>query len=1535
VKRFLNLLAFIFTSHLLQAQTQTISENVPFSTTNQSMWGTGGGFNLNINQEIFRFNPTVNFNSGNSGIVNVGGFDFGVGLALDFWMDIGSNFKIEGLTLGTVDVNYPIQVNFDVPAIGTFDKGDTIIIATSYTIDPAGEMETVYPSGGRTSLDLHFGFGINAALTLCAFGCATIPIIPNLELPVQTIDIFALETQPNVSATYPCTMFPCGSGIPCIPDICTTNITPVAIPDNGLGILGEFNLPHVVTVSTNDQANQCITATGQDSYITIGIEIFDFLSNFASRIPPPAGPLIAAVLGNLEGSFPLGFGAEISWTIFSASINVVNTNKQDFKFCPKIASEFNLSSPTNFYVTDASNAIVNSGYDTIINFELGNNIHLHYPCAYEFLNIAPKYEIKNTNNFSNHTYDVISFNFMMSALAFSFTLPDIEIIPELCIDAYCFNFCYPNPSWDDILNISCQFVCTPEICTPALVFDGINESFGPLWEDSIPLGELPEITYFDDSWSLQGFTPVTGTPFQITPRDFSASMTTTNVPCRGDSSGFATVNLTNGSAPFTYAWDNLQTQTSMNNSATMGGLDAGPHYVLVTNRGGCNALGNITLSEPASYLNIPFSLVNDVSCYGGSDGQIGVYPSGGTGAYTYQWTPNVSTTDSAFNLPVGNYLVKVIDANGCDTVKEIIIEQPYALSLTANTHDITCFGVANGSIDLNIAGGSPPFNFSWSNGAISEDIDSINVGSYTVTVTDSKNCVATMTINILGPPSPVGIASNTINAVKCKDGSDGKIFITSLGGTTPYQYQWTNGSNIVLSSSVDSVTNIPSGNYQVLVTDALGCTTVQQYVVNEPSQAIQVVSTITNVSCYGGNDGAITNTVSGGTPGYSALWLSGQNNVSINTLIAGVYNYQILDANNCIVIDSITITEPNQVLTTQYTSIEPLCYGQSNGSISSNTFGGSPPYSYQWQGLGNTNMINNIPSGNYTLTVTDDKQCVNTINITIGEPTLLSSSALSTSVTCFNGNNGGITPYIFQWVNQDSIILNNQSEDITNLEAGNYYLLVTDSNGCIHQSTHIINQPVNALSTALNSTNINCTGNSTGAISSNVIGGTAPYTYQWNNGSTNSSLNNLNAGIYSIIVTDSQLCVDSANIILTEPSNMLMASVTASNVKCYGANDGIAEVEIFGGVPPYQINWSNGVNTTINPSLTPGIYDATITDANGCIANTGIVITEPTNPLSITFIVDSVNCYGGNDGRVSINIAGGSMPYEISWGQSLILMNNINNDTTISNLIAANYIARVIDGNYCIISENIKVNEPLPFSFSATQKPVTCHGGNDGSINIIYAGGIPPYQILWSDSSAQELNDSLIAGYYNVKITDAQQCVFQSNFVQVTEPDTIEVNFVLTATSCTEAKDGEIHLEGKGGVGQLLFEWSTGALGADILELPSGEYVVKTTDANSCSIHTNITLPINPETCFKFANSFTPNGDGKNDTWMIRGIENYPEATVSILNQWGSVVFESFGYKIPWDGTYQGKVLPSATYYYIIKLNKDEPGLTGGITILR
>ncbi len=1545
MQKFLLIVLISLLPRYVIAQTQTLTEIVPFSTDSQSMWGTGGGFSLNVNQEIFRLNPSVNFDTGNDGITNVGGYDFGVGMAVDFWLDVGSNFKIEGLTLGEVDVNYPIQVQFDIPAPGTFDKGDTITINTDYTIEPAGNLVTRYPSGGRTSLDLHFGFGLDVALTFCAFGCVTIPIIPNLQLPVQTIDIFALETQPSVSATYPCVMFPCGGGIPCVPDICTTNITPVSVPDNGLGIIGEFDIPYVETTSTNDISTQCINATGNDAYMTIGLNIFSFLSNFASRIPPPAGPAIAAVLGNLSNSFSLPFGASLEYTIFAAQFNVVNTNNQDFSFCPQIASEFNLANPVNYFVTDPANgnSILSSGFGNLINFDLGNQIHLQYPCNYEFMDIAPEYSIKNTNNFSNHTYDIISFNFAMQALMFNFSMPDIEIIPEICFPEICFPLCYPNPSWDDPFNWDCDNVCTPAFCTPALVFPGFDIGFGPLLDETIPLGSLPEITYFDESWSLHGFTPVVGTPFQLIPRDFSASMTAVDVPCRGDASATATVTLTNGSAPFTYAWDNLQTQQSSSNTASMSGLNAGPHFVLVTNRGGCTALGEITINEPSSYLDISQTIVSDVSCFGGNDGQIGVIAQGGTGSYSYAWSPSVSNTDSAINVAAGSYMVTVSDGNGCDTTRVIIVDEPYPLNLSYVAQAVSCLGGSNGSIDLTIAGGSPPFNIQWSSGQQTEDLFAIPAGTYSVTVTDAKNCSATLSIVIGSPTSSISIALDSIHDVSCKYGSDGSIAITANGGSLPYQYEWTNANNIVMASASSLLNNALAGSYQIKVIDSLGCFANEQYTIAEPILELQQSKLLGDVSCHGGNDGFINQTISGGTPGYSYNWSNGANSQDLNSLAAGGYAITITDANGCSIMDSLIINEPPSPLNSINSIQDVLCAGGNTGSINILATGGTAPYDYLWQNGNTTNQINNLVAGNYGVTVTDAKLCVLALNLSVSEPQPLSLTSLVSPVLCFGGNNGsvdvstsgGTGPYTYQWSDADSVILSSSNEDQNNLIAGNYLIVATDAHQCQSNSSINIPQPNAPLGITLTSNNINCFGASTGNINSLITGGTPPYNFTWSNAATLLNQNNLPAGQYTISVTDTNLCSSNATVILTEPASSLSSNVAASHVRCFNGQDGAAQLNINGGVLPYTILWSNGSNSTILNGLTAGTYTAAITDANGCISNTGTVITQPAQPLSITSISDSVTCFSGADGSISINVSGGTMPYQIEWGQSILLMNNIMNNQNISGLMAGNYLVRVTDGNQCLKSETMNILQPNQFQFLATAKAVRCFNGKDGEINIDFEGGIPPYQYLWSDSSINKNATNLAAGFYAVSITDANRCIFKSNHVEVTQPDTILLSLQITPTSCTEASDASIVAEASGGFGDFIYEWSNGETGSTIVNLPAGIFSVLTTDQNGCTRRDSILIPLSAENCFDFSNTFTPNGDGKNDTWILNHIEDYPNAEVVILNQWGNVIFESVGYPNPWDGTFKGNPLPSATYYYLIDLKNGKPVLNGPVTLLR
>ena len=1548
MRKIISIILF-FSSAFAFSQTQTVTQPVPFSTANQSMWGTGGGFSLNLNQEIFRINPTVNFNTGNSGITSMGGFDFGMGMAVDFWMDIGSNFKIQGLTLGEVDVDYPINVDLTFPANNAFEKGDTVTIQTGYNIDPGWDLTTRYPTGGKTSLDLHFGFGLDVEMTFCAFGCATIPIIPNLQLPVQTMDIFALETQPAVIATYPCPLFsPCGGGLPpCLPNICTSNILPVSVPSNGLGIGGEFNLPYVVTTDAYDPATHCINATGSHDYMTLSLDIFSFLDNFASRIPPPAGTAISAVLGNLSNSFSLPFGASLDYTIFAAQFNVVNSNTQDFSFCPKIASRFDFPTPVHFFVTDPTNGNIqlSSGYGTAVSFNLGNNIKFKYPCNYEFLDITPSYSIANAPNFSNHTYDVISFNFAMQAMSFQFTMPDIEIIPEICFPEICVTLCWPAPSWSHPFNWDCGDFCTPAFCTPALVFPGFSIGFGPLLDQVIPLGALPPINYFNDTWSLRGFSPITKSPIKLIPRDYYSDMTGIDIACKGDSTGTAVVSITNGRPPYTYVWDNLTTVTTAATSQTLTNLEANTHYVVVTNNNGCVTLDNIALHEPSTEVKISNVTITDASCNGANSGQIAITPRGGTGAYSYTWSPVVSSSALASNLIAGSYSIVLADAQGCKTNTVVIIKEPLVLASSIVSQDVFCKNGTNGNVNLSVTGGTRPYTFAWNNGALTEDLTTISAGTYSISIRDAKNCIATNSVTITEPSAVVAISLTNQTDVLCKDGRNGAITITASGGTSPYSYQWSNSNAIILSSASASIINLKADTYSVTVTDAKGCSKIASYTITEPVQSLMASVTKTNVSCYAGSDGSVDLTTTGGTTSYNYNWSNGATSEDLNSLTVGTYSVLITDNNGCTKQGSYTIAQPTLGLSSVITQKDVLCFGASTGSLSVNVTGGTMPYvSYVWSNGATTKDITNIPAGNYSVTVTDSKGCTQITTAVVSQPlAALLTTNITTSVSCNTGTNGtidltiigGTTPYVYQWSNSGSVILSTTQQDLTNLKADVYTILVTDAHSCTTVNNVIISQPVAPVSVALSGFNINCFGANTGSVASAVSGGTSPYTYSWSNGATNSSINALIAGIYTLTETDANGCIKTNSITITEPASAVMATTYGISVGCPGGHDGQVDLSVTGGTPPYSYSWSNGATTQDLNNVVANTYNVNVTDSKQCITTSGIVIQEPQNALSISTVVDSVSCYNNSDGKVSVTISGGTLPYRIEWGASIYLMNNIMNSQQIKNLVAGTYLVRVTDGNECMVTQTVTVYQPLPLSLNFVSSPVSCKGGTDGSIAITVNGGTIPYTYAWSNNTTIQNPTGLTAGYYDVTVTDVKGCEIKSGHIEVQEPIGISITSTVKQISCEDKQDGSASSTAFGGVGGFTYSWSNGVNGSQIENLATNIYVVTVTDANGCIKRDTVTIYPNTQTCIDIANTFSPNGDGKNDTWIIYNIWLYPSASVKIFNEWGNLLFESNGYPAPWDGTYKGNPLPSATYYYIIDLKNGDSPYTGPITIVR
>jgi gliding motility-associated-like protein len=386
-----------------------------------------------------------------------------------------------------------------------------------------------------------------------------------------------------------------------------------------------------------------------------------------------------------------------------------------------------------------------------------------------------------------------------------------------------------------------------------------------------------------------------------------------------------------------------------------------------------------------------------------------------------------------------------------------------------------------------------------------------------------------------------------------------------------------------------------------------------------------------------------------------------------------------------------------------------------------------------------------------------------------------------------------------------------------------------------------------------------------------------------------------------------------------------MSVVSTDDVSCNGGNNGSATVSLDGGTNPVTYTWDNGVigNTVYN--LTVGSYTVTAVDANGCTANTSVTISEPT-AMNIEVATVDAHC-GNSDGSAQVIPTGGVSPYNYLWSDG-------STNDHLNNLPMGIYIVTVTDATGCQqVLTNVVNNSDAP-NITILSTDVSCNGGNNGTLTSYVTGGTQPYTYNWSTGDTEANIENLQAGDYILSVTDANNCTAIANH-KVMQPDVaISVTSEVTPTSCKEMNDGEIQLDVEFGTEPYVFNWSTGETTDYLDNIKVGSYIVTVTDANSCETTDSIVVTAVKESCLHIYNTLTPNGDGKNDTWIIDGIENFPNCSVKIFNQWGNLVYEHEGYYENWDGTKNGKLLPAATYYYILDLGTGEEALRGDITII-
>ncbi|WP_154648002.1 Ig-like domain-containing protein [Pedobacter arcticus] len=1003
----------------------------------------------------------------------------------------------------------------------------------------------------------------------------------------------------------------------------------------------------------------------------------------------------------------------------------------------------------------------------------------------------------------------------------------------------------------------CEFIKTITITEPAsplaMSFSQTDvkcygESTGAI-DISVTGGTLPYTYVWDNGSTTEDLTGLKAGAYQVTVTDangcefiktititepaspLAMSFSQTDVKCYGESTGAIDISVTGGTLPYTYVWDNGSTTEDLT------GLKAGAYQVTVTDANGCEFIKTITITEPASPLAMSFSQT-DVKCYGESTGAIDISVTGGTLPYTYVWD-NGSTTEDLTGLKAGAYQVTVTDANGCEFIKTITITEPASpLAMSFSQTDVKCYGETTGAIDISVTGGTAPYTYVWDNGKTDEDLTGLKAGAYQVTVTDANGCEFIKTITLSEPASPLAITFSQTD-IKCYGESTGAIEISVSGGTSPYTYAWDNGK------TDEDLTGLKAGAYKVTVTDANGCEFIKTITLSEPASPLAMSFSQTDIKCYGESTGAIDISVSGGTSPYTYVWDNGKTDEDLTGLKAGAYRVTVTDANGCEFIKTITLSEPTAPLSMSFSQTDVKCYGESTGSIDISVSGGTSPYTYAWDNGKTDEDLTGLKAGAYRVTVTDANGCEFIKTITLSEPTApLSMSFSQTDVKCYGEStgsidisvSGGTSPYTYAWDNGKT------DEDLTGLKAGAYQLTITDANGCELIKTITLIEPASPLSTTFTQTDIKCYGESSGAIDISVSGGTLPYTYAWDNGKTDEDLTGLKAGDYKVTITDANGCELIKTITLSEPASPLSTTFTQTDIKCYGESSGAIDISVSGGTSPYTYAWDNGSTTEDLTGLKAGVYQVTITDANGCEFIKTIMLSEPVSPLAMTFSQTDIKCYGESTGAIDVSVSGGTSPYTYAW-------DNGKTDEDLAGLKAGDYKVTITDANGCELIKTITLSEPAsPLAMTFSQTDIKCYGESTGAIDVSVSGGTSPYTYAWDNGSTTEDLTGLKAGDYKVTITDANGCELIKT-IPLNEPvSPLAMTFSQTDIKCYGESSGAIDISVSGGTLPYTYAWDNGKTDEDLTGLKAGDYKVTITDANGCELIKTITLsePVSP-----------------------------------------------------------------------------------------
>lgn len=895
-----------------------------------------------------------------------------------------------------------------------------------------------------------------------------------------------------------------------------------------------------------------------------------------------------------------------------------------------------------------------------------------------------------------------------------------------------------------------------------------------------------------------------------------------NVSCNGGSNGSVTASPSGGTTPYTYLWSPGNATT-----ATLSNAPIGTYTVTVTDKNNCTAQKTVTLTEPTPLLVA--ATITDVSCPSGANGVLKATPSGGTSPYTYLWMPINKTTATVSGLTAGTYTLTVTDAKGCKNASTQIVNQPAPIVISFTVKNVSCYNGTDATVTTLVAGGTAPYTYSWSIGSIkTADLSGLKIGTYTLTVTDNAGCKATKAVTITQPTLLTAMIMSTDET--CDYLNNGSVTVTPAGGTAPYDYLWQ-----PIGDTLPSVSGVVAGTYSVTVTDSKGCTVDKSVIVKEPSPLNIAFDSQRDVSCLGGNDGAITALPSGGTPNYSYLWTPGNYTTdAVFNIPAGTYTVNITDKNNCQAQNTITIIQPALPVSVSAIATAAFCFGGNSGTATASGAGGTAPYTYRWMPGSKTGAtITNLIAGTYTVTAEDSKGCTSTTTVVVNEPPEIKITLTPVEAACFNANgkayasvSGGTAPYTYLWSPTGGT-----ADSAVNLFSGTYSVLVKDANGCPSNASVNVDDKGIPKPTIFSVVDVKCYGDSTGSASVSVAGGSGVFTYLWlPKGGTGTTAVNLTAGSYTVIVKDATGCQSLATTspAIKQPPEIIPV-ITTTPVSCFNGNNGTASVTATGGIPGYTYTWlPQGTTGNSISNLSAITYTVQVKDTYNCIVKKTYTPIQPVS-LYLTLSKKPVSCFGGNDGGVNSLASGGTPPYSYKW-----MPGNISGQK-LSNLPAGTYTVTVTDFKGCILSSSITVDQPTMMSLIKGSKTALCDLPN-GNAYISVSGGTPPYTYEWPAMNIyKDTLSDIFEGTYTVIVKDKNQCSASSTIIVNKEAAPVITISSATNVSCFGGADGSAAAVLSGGKAPYLYQWlPSGGSGTTASNLPAGSYTITVTDANGC-----------------------------------------------------------------------------------------------------